>query len=269
MLNEIKVINDKKVISSRDVAEMIGKKHKNLMRDIRGYIEILEKNSTLSSYQEKGSTLSSTQEKGSTLDSSNFFIESSYTQLNGKESPCYLLTKQGCEMVANKLIGEKGVLFTAKYVTLFNQYEQEHKQLQSQFTIPQTFGEALQLAADQQKLIEKNQPKVDYYDEQMRNPGLMTVTEIAKDFGLSATKLNQFLERKHVQYRQGKHWVLYQEYAGQALANYEPFAYEKHTIDGTQKRVHNNLKWTQKGRKFIYDLLKEEGIQPTILGIED
>lgn len=42
MLNEIKVINDKKVISSRDVAEMIGKKHKNLMRDIRGYIEILE-----------------------------------------------------------------------------------------------------------------------------------------------------------------------------------------------------------------------------------
>lgn len=248
MLTEIKVINNQSVIDSRDVAEMIGKQHKHLMRDIRSFIKVL-----------------STSPK---LDSLKFFIESSYKDSKGEERPCYLLTKQGCEMVANKLTGEKGILFTAKYVTLFNQYEQEHKQLQSQFTIPQTFGEALQLAADQQKLIEKNQPKVDYYDEQMRNPGLMTVTEIAKDFGLSATKLNQFLERKHIQYRQGKHWVLYQELAGQGLANYEPFAYEKHTIDGTQKRVHNNLKWTQKGRKFIYDLLKEEGVQPTILGIE-
>ena len=127
----------------------------------------------------------------------------------------------------------------------------------------------LHFSADQQKLIEKNQPKVNYYDQQMRNPGLMTVTEIAKDFGLSATKLNKFLERKHIQYRQGKHWVIYQEYANQGLANYEPFAYEEHSIDGTKQKVHNNLKWTQKGRKFIYDLLQAEDIHPVILSIKE
>lgn len=248
MLNEVKIINDKQVIDSRDVAEMIGKQHKHLMRDIRSYIKVL-----------------STSPK---LDSLNFFVESSYKDGKGEERPCYLLTKQGCEMVANKLTGEKGILFTAKYVTLFNQYEAEHKQLQPQFTIPQTFGEALQLAADQQKLIEKQKPKVKYYDEQMRNPGLMTVTEIAKDFGLSATKLNQFLARKHIQYKQGKHWALYQDFAGQGLAQYEVFAYEKHTVEGSRQKVHNNLKWTQKGRKFIYDLLSIEGIHPTIM-IED
>lgn len=88
------------VIDSREVAEMTGKDHAHLLRDIGGYIEIMGKNPK--------------------LDSSNFFIQSTYRQArNGKENPCYLLTKKGCDMVANKMTGEKGVLFTAAYVTAF------------------------------------------------------------------------------------------------------------------------------------------------------
>lgn len=247
MDNQVKAFDfeGKQVIDSRDVAKMIGKLHRHLMRDIKHYIKVMVNSPK--------------------LDSSNFFIQSSYTQSNGKENPCYLLTKQGCEMVANKLTGDKGILFTAQYVSLFNQYEQEHQKLaQPQFEIPQTLGEALQLAADQQKLIEKNQPKVDYYDEQMRNPGLMTMTEIAKDFGMSALTLNKILAEKKVQFRQGKHWVVAQKYAGKGYAAYEPYAYKKQTSKGMEKGVHNNLKWTQKGRKFIYDLLAEDGIHPII-----
>lgn len=127
MLNEVKIVNNQSVIDSRDVAEMIGKKHYNLIRDIRGFVKVLEENSILSSPQEEDSKLSSPQEYNQKLDSSNFFIESSYISEQNKKMPCYLLTKQGCEMVANKLTGEKGVLFTAKYVTLFNQYEQEKR----------------------------------------------------------------------------------------------------------------------------------------------
>lgn len=78
------------VIDSRDVAKMIGKTHKNLMRDIRSYINDLEEGSKLSPRQ--------------------FFIESSYVSSQNKELPCYLLTKQGCEFVANKLTGRKGTV---------------------------------------------------------------------------------------------------------------------------------------------------------------
>lgn len=94
------------VIDSRDVAKMIGKTHKNLMRDIRNYINDFE--------------------PGSKLSPAEFFIESTYLDQNKQERPCYLLTKQGCEFVANKLTGRKGTIFTATYVGLFNQYQAEH-----------------------------------------------------------------------------------------------------------------------------------------------
>lgn len=94
------------VIDSRDVARMIGKTHRHLMRDIRGYINDMKDSPK--------------------LDSPKFFIESSYISSQNKELPCYLLTKQGCEFVANKLTGRKGTIFTATYVGLFNQYQAEH-----------------------------------------------------------------------------------------------------------------------------------------------
>lgn len=94
------------VIDSRDVAKMIGKTHKNLMRDIRRYINDLT--------------------TGSKLSPLNFFIESSYEDAKGETRECYLLTKQGCEFVANKLTGRKGTIFTATYVGLLNQYQAEH-----------------------------------------------------------------------------------------------------------------------------------------------
>lgn len=95
-----------RVIDSRDVAKMINKTHKNLMRDIRSYINDLEMSSKLSP--------------------SDFFIESDYLDSMNRTKPCYLLTKKGCEFVANKLTGRKGTIFTATYVSLFNEYEAEH-----------------------------------------------------------------------------------------------------------------------------------------------
>ena len=115
------------VLDSREVAEMVGKRHANLIRDIENYIEVMGKNSKLSS--------------------SNFFIERTYKQAgNGKEVKRYDITKKGCEMVANKLTGEKGILFTAEYVERFNQMEQEQK--------PMTELEILQGSINQ--LVEQN-----------------------------------------------------------------------------------------------------------------
>lgn len=78
------------------------------------------------------------------------------------------------------------------------------------YQIPATYGEALQLAATLQTKIEHDAPSLKYFHDQMRNPGLMTTTEIAKDYGWSARKLNKYLESKGVIYRQGNKWVIYQ-----------------------------------------------------------
>ena len=114
---------------------------------------------------------------------------------------------------------------------------------------------------EERKAYEKVLPKAEYYDSQMRNPGLMTVTEIAKDYGWSGSHMNQMLNELKVIYRQGSHWVLYQKYANKGYGQYEPYPFKD--SDGKQN-AKNNLKWTQKGRKFIYDLLAEHNIKPVL-----
>lgn len=95
---------------SREVAEMVKKEHAHLMRDIRGYVEILNKSHSPN------------------LDSENFFIEDVYVNSRNQQQPCFLLTRKGCDMVANKMTGEKGVLFTAEYVTQFEEMENKSKE---------------------------------------------------------------------------------------------------------------------------------------------
>lgn len=125
--------NDVNVVDSRDVAEMTGKQHSHLMRDIKGYTEIL-KNST-----------------NPKLDALDFFVESTYLDSKGEERPCYLLTRKGCDMVANKMTGEKGVLFTAAYVTKFEEME---KQVQApQFKLSKEL-QAIFLLDEKQQVIE-------------------------------------------------------------------------------------------------------------------
>lgn len=95
------------VLDSRDVAEMVGMRHADLMRNIDHYIEVISTNAKLRSL--------------------DFFIESTYKDKKGEARKRYDITKKGCEMVANKLTGEKGILFTAEYVERFNQMEEADK----------------------------------------------------------------------------------------------------------------------------------------------
>ncbi len=108
----VSLVNGAEVVDSREVAEMIEKQHKNLLRDITGYIEIMNR------AKEDGFTELK-------IEPSDFFIPSEYKDSTGRTLPRYLLTKKGCDMVANKLTGEKGVLFTAAYVTAFETMRQE------------------------------------------------------------------------------------------------------------------------------------------------
>lgn len=108
-MKELKIIDYEgmKVVDSREVAKTVGKPHNDLMKDIRRYITYLNEGD---------------------FSLVEFFVESSYLDNKGEERPCYQITKKGCEMVANKMTGKKGVQFTATYVNAFNVMLEESKQ---------------------------------------------------------------------------------------------------------------------------------------------
>lgn len=113
-MNKLTLIEGTKqqVLDSREVAEMVDKEHKNLMRDIGTYVAYMI-----------GGELK--------IEPSEFFIQSQYKSEQNKTMPCYLVTRKGCEMIANKMTGKKGVLFTAAYIERFHEMEKnQSKQLE-------------------------------------------------------------------------------------------------------------------------------------------
>lgn len=160
----IRDYNGVNVTDSKEVAEMIGKNHQHLMRDIRGYIKVIEDSPK--------------------LDSQDFFIESTYKNSQNKSQPCYLLTKQGCEMVANKMTGEKGILFTAEYVEAFNKMEQsiKHEQIVNIGELSpelQMFKQIFDTVAKQE--LEQKQMKKDIEDNRKELQGIREVITISTD----------------------------------------------------------------------------------------
>ena len=105
--------------------------------------------------------------------------------------------------------------------------------------------------------VEITQPKATYYDLILENPDAVPVTLIAKDYGYSAVKFNALLHEYKIQFAVGGTWELYQEYAD--------LGYTHNNVHYT-KTGHNKVHmcWTQKGRLFLYDFLKNEGILPMI-----
>ena len=116
-------------------------------------------------------------------------------------------------------------------------------------------------AVQKQQLIEM-QPKASYYDVVLNSPDLVSLTEISKDYGWSAQKMNEYLHRQGIQFKQGgRIWILYRKYAEKGYTSTKT-----HTYPATDGSIHTKVHtyWTQKGRLFIYDLLKADGILPLI-----
>lgn len=113
----------------------------------------------------------------------------------------------------------------------------------------------------QEQIINELKPKADYTDLILKNKGLVTITQIAKDYGMSGQELNKKLHELKVQYKQSKQWLLYSSLQDKGYTHSE-------TIDITRTGgipdISMITKWTQKGRLFLYDLLKENYILPII-----
>lgn len=257
-MNEI----SQKYIDSREVAEMMEVPHSDILKklegrkDRKGYIQILNEGQM------------------SVVD---YFVKSSYVDAKGEKRPCYKVTRLGCDFLANKFTGEKGILFTGRYVKRFREMEdvlQNHVPqgkellalavLEAQKTIEELTGERQRLIEEvnvKDQVIGELKPKADYTDRILKNPGLVTITQIAKDYGMSGQEMNQKLHELGIQFKQSGQWLLYRDYHGKGYTHSE-------TVDITRADgradVKMNTKWTTKGRLFLYGKLKEAGIVPVI-----
>ena len=147
-------------LDSREVAEMVGKEHKNIIRDIRGYLE-------------EFSQLN--------FEPSDFFHESTYKR-RGKEYPCYLITKEGCEFIAHKLTGVKGTEFTAKYIKRFHEMEniiKEHVP-QGKELLALAVLEAHKTIEEQTAQIEEMKPKAIFADAVATSHTSILIGDLAK-----------------------------------------------------------------------------------------
>lgn len=133
-MNQLKIISieGQLVTDSREVAEMVGREHNALLKSIRSYLQYLTQGG---------------------FARSEFFIESTYEDTTGRTLPSFLLTRKGCDMVANKMTGEKGVLFTAAYATKFEEMEKALKGYQE----PKVLSPKEQLMASMQLTLETAQ----------------------------------------------------------------------------------------------------------------
>ena len=200
-MNELKLVveNGKLVADSREVAEMIGKRHDHLVRDIDGYVDAISENPKLGSQ--------------------NFFIESTYkADGNNKTYKRYSLTKQGCEMVANKLTGKKGILFTAVYVQRFNDMEKELSRPHDSYMIADPVERALKWAEEEKvrqeqvKQLEEQKPLVLFANSVSVSKNEILVGELAKlvnqnGVPIGGNRLFQWLrDKKYLISRKGSAW---------------------------------------------------------------
>lgn len=250
-MNELTVFNFNQVdvVGSREVAKLVEKRHNDLLRDIRGYIEIMDK-----SGERK-------------IAHSDFFIPSTYKSEQNKEMPCYLLTKKGCDMVANKMTGEKGILFTAAYVTAFEKMREK-----VEFELPKDYPSALRALADaeekrlaleaenaaQRQAIADFQPIKQYVDTILSSTRTLTTTQIAADYDMTAKKLNKILHEVGVQRYVNGQWILYKQHMGKGYTRSKTINIIR--SNGRPDTV-LNTEWTQKGRLLIHEILTQMGIQ--------
>lgn len=246
-------------MSSLQIAEITGKPHNDVMKAIR--------------------KMESAWEKISQGKFSLTFRQVAQPNGGVREIPCYELTKTECLYIATKFNDEA----RAKLVLRWQELE-----LANQPKVPTSFREALLLAAEQQGRIEEQQkeidrqslqitaqnatikeqsktidmmkPKASYYDAILNNPQTLNATAIASDYGMTPNKFNKLLHKLGIQKRVGRMWIPYAKYIseGYTKVSTDPNPNSKHGGTYTYSR------WTQKGRLFLYEILKKEGIIPLI-----
>lgn len=253
-MNEIATLTEKQTMSSLEIATLSGKLHSHVMEAIRKMEPAWEK-----------------------INQSKFRLVK-YKDAKGEMRPCYELTKTECLYVATKFNDEA----RAKLVLRWEELEKKaraHMIALPDFTDPaeaamawaKEYNEKKALAIENKKLEEDNvqlalenqelKHDKNYLDIIMRSRALLTVSQIAQDYGMSAKALNKKLAEMGIQHSVNGQWILYQRYKERGYVS-------SRCIDITRANgrpdVVMHTEWTQAGRKFLYEILKSQGILPML-----
>ena len=262
MINDLVFIGQggQAVTNSVKVAQKFGKEHKNVLGTIRELIKGLAENSAYP-----------------------LFEESTYiNEQNGQTYPMYIMGRDGFTLLAMGFTGKQALKFKMDYINAFNKMEEVIKKSIVQlpdFTNPaeaarawaSEYEQKTQLAIENKKLEEENiqlalenqELKNDrnYLDLIMRSKALLTISQIAQDYGMSGKALNKKLADMGVQYSINGQWILYAKYKNCGYVSSRSIDITR--ADGRPDVV-LHTEWTQAGRKFLYEELKKQGIIPML-----
>ncbi|WP_259444616.1 phage regulatory protein/antirepressor Ant [Bacteroides fragilis] len=235
---------DVKTMSSLQIAELTGKQHSNVMRDIRNILEQLE-------------------------DRRQFNFElSSRTQPmpNGgsKEVSCYILTKKDCLLLASGYDAN----LRAKIINRWEELETKKRELSRKelaLMVLQSEEEKERLALEvqqkqitielQEKEIKESAPKINYYDNHLQSVNTLTSTQVAKQIGMDAEKLHRKMKEIGILYKQSGQWILHAPYSTWGLHSTRTQTYTR--SDGSTGTSVYTV-WTTKGVRFIIALYENE-----------
>lgn len=257
------LIHETDKMSSLEIAELVGREHKSVMRSIR--------NMESAWVKVQGRKFALLQKQTPTS--------------NGgyKETPYYELTKEECLYIATKFNDEARAKLIKRW------HELETGKAAPTFQVPQTFSEALMLAAQQQHEIERQrielqakdnlihdlefdagmnestirflEKRTEYQRKVLASSTTTLVTSIAQDYGMTARQFNEMLRRYKVQKKVRNQWVLMKPYVNKGYVHSKTTPYDlKDGRVGTSTKT----EWTQKGRMFLYEFLKKRDILPLI-----
>ena len=251
LVQEIKIENNSElgaVVSSRVVANELGKRHDHITRDLENILKSQSPN------------------LGSEI------ILHNYKNERGRQYKEYLLTKDGFTLYMFNIQGHND--FKMAYINKFNEMERQLSQPIASYMIDDPVKRAekwIEEQKEKERLLEQNsiqqqqigelKPKADYVDEILKSPGTMTITQITADYGLSAQKLNKLLHQARLQRRVGKQWVLYTEHMNKGYT-------KSHTIEIVRSDgrpdTQPQTRWTQKGRLKIHEIMTDFGYEAEV-----
>lgn len=257
------ILNDEPWFIGKDVAEILG--YSNTNKAIQVHVDDEDKFIRSSRGTEMGKLFTSLKEMQEKLGrQDNWFISESgvYSLIFGSKLPTAKKFKRWVTSEVLPSIRKHGAYMTEDTIKKAMAEPDFIIQLATELKKEQEQNKQLtETCSQQQQVIGELKPKADYVDKILKSDSLVTITQIAKDYGMSGQGMNKVLHDLHIIYSCNKQWLLYSQHQAKGYTFSETVDIPRE--DGTTKVV-MNTKWTQKGRLFLYETLKKRNLLPLI-----